>query len=77
MTLAIGSEALDEIMVARHYEYREEISISLAVVLVIWYLSIIAYILRQVFAYRMNVSLLLAFCYFVLTYGFPMAFMDM
>jgi hypothetical protein len=76
MTLAIFSEALDEFMVASHYEFREEISIALATVLVIWYLSIVAYILRQVFAYKMNISLIMAFCYFVLTYGIPMAFMD-
>jgi len=63
--------------VARHYEYREAISISLATALVAWYLSIIAYILRQVFAFKINISLLLAFCYFVLTYGLPMAFMDL
>ena len=77
MTWAIFAEVLDEVMVAKHYEYREAISISLATVLVTWYLSIIAYILRQVFAFKINVSLLLAFCYFVLTYGLPMAFMDL
>ncbi|GAB6139722.1 hypothetical protein JCM14076_04510 [Methylosoma difficile] len=76
MTLAIFSEALDEFMVVIHYEFREYVSISLAVVLVIWYLSIIAYLLRQVFAYKVNVSLMMAFCYFVLTYGIPMMFMD-
>jgi hypothetical protein len=76
MTLAIFSEALDEVMVARHFEFREEVSISLAIFLVAWYLGIVAYILRQVFAYKMSISLILAFCYFVLTYGIPMAFMD-
>ena len=76
MTLAIFSEALDEVMVARHFEFREEVSIVLATLLVAWYLAIVAYILRQVFAYKMNISLILAFCYFVLTYGIPMAFMD-
>jgi hypothetical protein len=76
MTLAIFSEALDEVMVATHFEFREEVSIALAIFLVTWYLGIVAYILRQVFAYKMNISLILAFCYFVLTYGIPMAFMD-
>lgn len=77
MTLAIFSEALDEVMVRMHFEYREEVSISLAVLLVMWYLLIIGFILRRVFDYRMNVSLIMAFSYFVLTYGIPMAFMDM
>lgn len=77
MTLGIFLEVLDEVMVAAHYEYREEVSIALASVLVVWYLSIVAYILRQVFAYKMNVSAIMAFCYFVLTYGLPMAFMDL
>lgn len=77
MTLAIFSEALDEVMVRMHFEYREEVSISLATLLVMWYLLIIGYIVRKVFSYEMSVSLIMAFSYFVLTYGIPMAFMDM
>jgi hypothetical protein len=76
MTLAIGAEALDFIMVMNKEEYREEISISIAVLLVVWYLAIVSYILRQLFAYRMSVSVILAFSYFVLTYGIPMFIMD-
>lgn len=76
MTLAIAAEALDFIMVMNKEEYREEISISLAVLLVGWYLAIVSYILRQMFSYRMSASIILAFSYFVLTYGIPMLVMD-
>jgi hypothetical protein len=76
MTLAIAAEALDFVMVMNKEEYREEISISLAVLLVGWYLAIVSYILRQLFSYKMSVSVILAFSYFILTYGLPMLVMD-
>jgi hypothetical protein len=76
MTLAIGAEALDFYMVFKHYEYREEVSTGLAVFLVTWYLAAISYILRQTFQFKLNASVILAFGYFVLTYGLPMMFMD-
>ncbi len=76
MTLAIAAEALDFVMVMNHEEYREEISISLAVLLVGWYIAIVSYILRQLLASKMSVSVILAFSYFILTYGIPMLFMD-
>ncbi|TAN67715.1 MAG: hypothetical protein EPN17_10655 [Methylobacter sp.] len=76
MTLAIAAEALDFVMVMNKEEYREEISISLAVLLVGWYLAIVGYIFRQFFAYKMSLSIILAFSYFVLTYGIPMLIMD-
>jgi hypothetical protein len=76
MTLAIAAEALDFFMVMNHYESRELISFSLGVLLVIWYIAIVSYILRQVLAYRTSVSVIMAFSYFVLTYGLPMLFMD-
>lgn len=76
MTLAIGAEVLDLVMVMQHVEYREEVSIGLAVFLVIWYISIVSYIFRQFFAYGMGRSVVFAFSYFVLTYGLPMLFMD-
>jgi hypothetical protein len=76
MTLAIATEALDFVMVMKHVEYREEISISLAVLLVGWYIAIVSYILRQLLAFKMSVSVILAFSYFILTYGIPMLFMD-
>lgn len=76
MTLAIGAEALDFMMVMRHIEYREEISITLAALLVIWYIAIVSYIFRQLFSFRMSYSVISAFGYFVLTYGLPMLLMD-
>ena len=76
MTLAIGTEVLDFLMVRHHWPHREEISISIAVVLVIWYIAIVGYIIRQFFAYRFLNSIILACSYFVLTYGLPMLFMD-
>lgn len=76
MTLAIGAEALDHWMVFEHMENREEISITLAVILVIWYISIVGYIFRQFFSFKLTPSLIFAFSYFILTYGLPMLFMD-
>jgi len=76
MTLAIAAEALDFVMVMNKEEYREEISISLAVLLVGWYLAIVSYILRQLFSCKMSVSVILAISYFVATYGIPMLVMD-
>ncbi|MGR9051288.1 MAG: hypothetical protein ACU84J_01435 [Gammaproteobacteria bacterium] len=77
MTLAIGLEILDVWMVMNHLEYQEEISIALATVLVIWYVSVVGYILRQMLKFNMGYSVVSAFAYFVLTYGVPMLFMDM
>ncbi|MDP3876412.1 MAG: hypothetical protein Q8Q50_05475 [Methylobacter sp.] len=76
MTLAIAAEALDFMMVMNKEELREEISIGLGILLVIWYLAIVSYIFRQFFSYRMSASIILALGYFVLTYGIPMLFMD-
>lgn len=77
MTLAVAAEGLDYWMVMHHYPQREEVSIGLAVFLVVWYLAIVGYILRQMFSFKIRTSLTLAFSYFVLTYGIPMMFMDM
>jgi hypothetical protein len=76
MTLAVAAEALDFIMVMNKEQYREEISISLGVLLVGWYLAIVSYIFRQFFSYKMSTSIIIAFSYFVLTYGIPMLVMD-
>lgn len=76
MTLAIGAEALDFVMVMNHNEYREIISISLAVLLVSWYIAIVSYIFRQLLEFKMSTSIISAFSYFILTYGIPMLFMD-
>ena len=76
MTLAIAAEALDFWMVMSKEVYREEISIGLAVFLVGWYLAIVSYIFRQLLSYKMSASVILAFSYFILTYGVPMLVMD-
>lgn len=77
MTLAVATEALDHYMIMHHATYREEVSISLATFLVFWYLTIVAYILRKLFFFKISQSLMLAVGYFVLTYGIPMMLMDM
>lgn len=76
MTLATITEGLYFLMVMNHYEYAEEVSIGIGVLLVGWYLAIVSYIFRQLLLSRMSVSVTLAFGYFVLTYGIPMLFMD-
>jgi hypothetical protein len=76
MTLAIGAEVLDHLMVMSHEVHREEISTVLGVFLVVWYISIVSYIFRKFFSYRISESVIFAFSYFVLTYGIPMLFMD-
>ena len=76
ITLAIFAEALDYWMVLKHWPNREEISISIAVFLVAWYIAILSYIFRQFFSYKTGRSVGFAFSYFVLTYGLPMLFMD-
>lgn len=76
MTLATITEGLYFLMVMNHYEYAEEVSIGIGVLLVGWYLAIVGYILRQLLLFKMSVSITLAFSYFVLTYGIPMLFMD-
>ena len=76
MTLAIGAEAFDFMMIMNHNEHREAISIFSALLLVSWYIAIVSYIFRQLLAFKMSTSIILAFSYFILTYGIPMLFMD-
>ena len=76
MTLATITEAAYFLMVMKHVEYAEEISIAIGALLVIWYIAIVSYILRQAFETKMSLSVILAISYFVLTYGIPMLFMD-
>ncbi len=76
MTLATMTEGLYFYMVMKHYENAEEISIAIGAVLVVWYIAVVSYILRQSFMTKMSVSVILAVSYFVLTYGLPMLFMD-
>ncbi len=76
MTLATACEALDFYLAVTHAVYREEIGMFLATLLVVWYLLIVAYILRKFYTFDVKSSIILAFTYFVLTYGIPMLFMD-
>ncbi len=77
MTLAVCVEALYFWMVMARMEYYEEVATALGVLLVVWYVLIVAYIFRRFFNHPTNVSLIFAFGYFVLTYGVPMMMMDM
>ena len=76
MTLAVLCEVLDFVLVINHFEFREEVGIALASFLVVWYLAIVGYVLRQFFKYGIKKSVSFAFTYFVLTYGIPMFIMD-
>ncbi|MDD5215538.1 MAG: hypothetical protein PHQ03_08395 [Methylococcales bacterium] len=76
MVLAILCEALDFWLVTMHIEEHDVIGISLGIGLAIWYLGIVSFILRGFFSYSIKKSWMLAFTYFVLTYGIPMLFMD-
>jgi len=76
MTLVTVTEGLYFLMVMNHQENAEEISIGIGVLLVVWYIAIVSYILRQAFETKMSLSVILAISYFILTYGIPMLFMD-
>ncbi len=76
MTLATVTEGMYFWMVMKHYEHAEEVGIGIGALLLVWYLAIVGYIFRQFFSYKMSASLILAFTYFVMTYGIPMLFMD-
>ena len=76
MTLAIGAEVLDVVLIMNHEVYHEEISLAVATVLVFWYIAIVGYILRQLLKFNTGLSIASAFSYFILTYGMPMLLMD-
>ncbi len=76
MTLATATEAMYFALVMNHHEAAEDISIALGIFLVGWYIAIVSYIFRQMLLFPMTKSVLMAFSYFVLTYGIPMMFMD-
>jgi hypothetical protein len=57
--------------------FTEGVTGFLAFLYVLWYLSIIAYILRKFFSFDFWKSFILALSYFVLTYGLPMMLFDM
>lgn len=73
MTLGIGTEILDHFLQRTEYEY---ISWYLGGALILWYLAILAYIMRRMFDYNNAASIILAFGYFSLTYGGPFLLME-
>lgn len=77
MTLATATEAVYFYMVMKRVHNAEEISIAVGVFLVFWYIALVSYILRKMFDFKIVASVILAFSYFVLTYGIPMLLMDM
>ena len=73
VTLGIGTEILDAILLGTEYE---EFPLYLGVALILWYLAILSYILRKVFFFNTSASVGLAFGYFALSYGGPFVMMD-
>jgi len=73
MTLGIGVEIFDAFAQGSQYE---EYPIYLGILLVLWYLAIISYIFKQVFAFHYANCIGLAFLYFGLTYGGPFLLME-
>jgi hypothetical protein len=82
---AITDGGLYHYMIVNHVTYGEMSSVLvteivtglLAFLYVVWYLLIVAYILRKFFQFDFWTSFILAFSYFVLTYGVPMMLFDM
>lgn len=73
MTLGLLTEILENFL--EHSRY-EDAPLYLAGLLVIWYITTLGYIIRQMFSFNMKVSVIMAFSYFVITYGMPMMIMD-
>lgn len=73
MTLGIGTEIIDYYLQRTPYE---QVSLYIGGALIIWYILILAYILRQMFAYNFTASSILALGYFALTYGAPFLVME-
>ncbi len=73
MTLGIGAEILDYFLQRTPYEY---LSWYIGGALILWYLVILAYVIRQMFPYNFSASAILAFSYFSMTYGLPFLVME-
>jgi len=78
-TLAAVVEAIYFYMIMAKFgqEQSEMVAFTLGGILLVWYLAIIAYVIRRFSYHSVLESVLLAISYFVLTYGIPMMFMDM
>lgn len=73
MTLGIVLEILDLFL---HKTPYKDLPLYLGGVLIVWYLFVLAYILRQMFSFEIFVSILMATGYFILTYGAPFLVME-
>ncbi len=82
---AITDGGLYHYMIVNHVSYggltsvvfTEIVTGAMAFLYVLWYLLVVAYILRKFFQFDFWTSFILAFSYFVLTYGVPMMLFDM
>lgn len=82
---AITDGGLYHYMILNHVSYgglssivfTEIVTGLLAFLYVVWYLLVVAYILRKFFEFDFWQSVILAFSYFVMTYGLPMMLFDM
>jgi len=73
ITLGIGVEIIDDQLQNTDYE---DYPIALGVLLLLWYLAIIAYIFRRMLDVHRNDSIGLAIGYFLMTYGLPFLLME-
>lgn len=73
MTLGIGVEIFDAFVQGSEYQ---EYPLYLGGVLVLWYLAIISYVFKRVFAFHYAKCIAMAVTYFGLTYGAPFLLME-
>jgi hypothetical protein len=73
IALGIGVEFLDDRL--QHTKY-EDYPLILGGLLILWYLTIIAYIFNKMFSFHRYHSMGLAVFYFLMTYGLPFLVME-
>lgn len=73
MTLGIGTEILDHFLQRTPYH---DLSLYIGGLLIIWYIFILAYVVRQMFEYNLVASVIIAVWYFGLAYGLPFLVME-
>ncbi|MDD5272484.1 MAG: hypothetical protein PHU14_07170 [Methylovulum sp.] len=73
MTLGIGVEIFDAFAHGTQYQ---DYPLYLGALLVVWYLAVISYIFKRVFAFHYAQCIGMAFVYFALTYGGPFLLME-
>jgi hypothetical protein len=74
ITLGISTEILDGVMESTNYA---AFPFFLGILLLVWYLAIVAYIFRRVFSFTKLHSAGLSFVYFCSTYGVPFLVMEL